>query len=189
MQRQGTLSRQEGQDSRRGTTLTRVTPAADAQIALTLLRVTLGVLFLWVFFENYGKGLYTPRGYAGLINYYISKGHAPAAWKSVMSFMAGHAAIAAPIQAASELSFGVLLLLGALTRPVALGAFVFLTSLWVSELGTAWIWELLIPMAVALSLAVGAAGRRWGVDQAVRPRLEAAAGHGSGLARLLRRLI
>ena len=25
-------------------------------------------MFLWVFFENLGKGLYTPAGYAGLIN-------------------------------------------------------------------------------------------------------------------------
>jgi uncharacterized membrane protein YphA (DoxX/SURF4 family) len=160
--------------------------AADAQIALTLLRVTLGALFLWVFFENWGKGLYTPSGYAGLINNYVRNGHAPAAWKSVMSFMAGNAAVAAPIQAMTEISFGVLLLLGALTRPVALGAFVFLSSLWVSEWGTAWIWELLVPMAVALGLAIGAAGRRWGVDQALRPRLAAAAARGSGIARLVR---
>jgi uncharacterized membrane protein YphA (DoxX/SURF4 family) len=107
----------------------------------------------------------------------------------VMSVMAANAAIAAPIQAATEISFGVLLLLGALTRPVALGAFVFLTSLWVSEWGTAWIWELLIPMAVALSLVIGAAGRRWGVDQALRPRVEAAAGRGNALARIIRLMI
>jgi len=40
----------------------------------------------------------------------------------------------------------------------------FLTTLWVAEWGTAWIWELLMPMIVALSLLVGAAGRKWGVD-------------------------
>ena len=40
------------------------------------------------------------------------------------------------------------LLLGLLTRPVALVAFLFLTSLWVSEWGTAWIWELLVPVIV-----------------------------------------
>ncbi len=101
-----------------------------------------------------------------------------------MRFVADNAAFFAPIQAVSEITFGVLLLLGVLTRPVALGAFVFLTTLWVSELGTAWIWELLIPMAVALSLAVGAAGRKWGVDGLLRPRLHAAAERGSGLARL-----
>ncbi len=185
MQRHVAVSPSGGHDSRRGATVATAAPA-DTQVALTLLRVTLGILFLWVFFENWGKGLYTPSGYAGLINTYVRDGHAPAAWKSVMSFMADNAAIAAPIQAMTELSFGVLLLLGALTRPVALGAFVFLTSLWVSEWGTAWIWELLVPMAVALSLVIGAAGRHWGVDQAVRPRLAAAAERGSRVARLLR---
>lgn len=145
--------------------------AAEGSVALTLLRLTLGVLFLWVFFENYGKGLYTPSGYAGLIQGYVTRGHAPDAWKSVMSFMAANARIVAPIQAVTELGLGIFLLLGFLTRPVALGAFVFLTSLWVSELGTAWIWELLVPMMVALSLAIGGAGRKWGVDGLLRRRL------------------
>ena len=38
--------------------------------------VTIGAMFVWVFFENLGKGLYTPAGYAGLINYYIKASHA-----------------------------------------------------------------------------------------------------------------
>jgi uncharacterized membrane protein YphA (DoxX/SURF4 family) len=58
----------------------------------------------------------------------------------------------------------VLLLIGLLTRPVALGAFCFLSTLWLAEMGTAWIWELLIPMIVALALLIGAAGSKWGVD-------------------------
>jgi len=132
--------------------------------ALAFLRVVLGVMFVWVFFENKGKGLYTPGGYAGLIGYYITAGHAPAFWKSVMNFAAGHAEIIAPIQAVTEISFGVTLIIGLLTRPVALGAFLFLTSLWVSEWGTAWIWELLVPMSVALALAMASAGRDYGVD-------------------------
>ena len=144
---------------------------AEGSIALTLLRVTLAALFIWVFFENRGKGLYTPDGYAGLINFYVNESTAPAAWKSVMSFIASHAAVFAPIQALTEISLGAFLLLGLFTRPVALGAFVFLTTLWVSELGTAWIWELLVPMAVALSLAIGGAGRTWGVDGLLRRRL------------------
>jgi uncharacterized membrane protein YphA (DoxX/SURF4 family) len=123
-----------------------------------------GAMFVWVFFENYGKGLYTPGGYAGLIDIYATKGQAPEAWKAVMRFMAANAAIMAPIQAATELTFGVLLLAGVLTPVVALSAFGFLTSLWVSEWGTAWIWELLVPMGASLAAALGAAGRTWGVD-------------------------
>jgi uncharacterized membrane protein YphA (DoxX/SURF4 family) len=142
----------------------RVIPIVDAQVVLAILRLTLGALFVWVFFENWGKNLYTPGGYANLINDYVRRGHAPEFWKAVMSFMAANAAVAAPIQAVTEIAFGVLLVLGLFTRPVALGAFVFLTSLWISEWGLFWIWELLVPMMVALGLALGAAGRRWGLD-------------------------
>jgi len=135
-----------------------------AQVALTILRLGLGSLFVWVFFENLGKGLYSPSGYSGLINYYIEKGQGPQLLKSVMGFMAGHAAFAGPMQGFTEITFGVLLLIGLLTRPVALGAFFFLSTLWLAEMGTAWIWELLIPMIAALALVVGAAGSKWGVD-------------------------
>jgi len=135
-----------------------------AQCALTLLRVALGCLFISVFFENLGKGLYSPTGYAGLINYYITKGGAPQLLKSIMAVMANHAAVAGPMQGFTEITFGVLLFIGLLTRPVALAAFFFLSTLWIAEMGTAWIWELLIPMFVALALVIGAAGRKWGVD-------------------------
>jgi uncharacterized membrane protein YphA (DoxX/SURF4 family) len=121
-------------------------------------------MFVWVFFENLGKGLYNPSGYANLINYYISHGHSPGAWKAVMASAASHAAMAAPMQALTEISFGVLLVVGLLTRPVAFVAFLYLGSLWMSEWGTAWIWELLVPVMASLALTVGSAGRAWGVD-------------------------
>ena len=141
-----------------------------AQVALTILRLGLGSLFVWVFFENLGKGLYSPSGYSGLINYYIEKGHAPQLLKSVMAFMASHASIAGPMQGVTEITFGILLLIGLLTRPVALAAFLFLSTLWIAEWGTAWIWELLIPMLVALALMIGAAGRKWGIDAVLARR-------------------
>ena len=135
--------------------------AADG---LAIVRLTIGAMFVWVFFENLGKGLYTPAGYAGLINYYITHGHSPAAWKAVMGLAASHAAMAAPMQAVTEISLGVLLVIGLLTRPAALVAFLYLASLWVSEWGTAWIWELLVPVLASLGLALGRAGRAWGID-------------------------
>jgi len=111
-------------------------------------RVTIGALFVSVFSENLGKGAYNPVGYADLIN----------------PITAFHAAWAAPVQAMTEISLGILLILGLLTRPAAFVAFLFLTSLWVSEWGTAWIWELLVPVLASLGLAVGRAGRAWGID-------------------------
>jgi uncharacterized membrane protein YphA (DoxX/SURF4 family) len=137
---------------------------AQARMGLAIARLTIGAMFVWVFFENLGKRLYTPGGYAGLINYYIKAGHAPAAWKSVMALAAQHASMAAPMQALTESTLGLLLVLGLFTRPAALVAFLFLGSLWVSEWGTAWIWELLVPVLISLGLAVGRAGRGWGVD-------------------------
>src|SRR5579864_2032128 len=136
-------------------------PAANG---LGLVRVTIGAMLVWVFFENLGKGLYTSAGYAGLINSYIKASHSPAAWKAVMGFMASHAAMAAPMQALTEISLGILLVVGLLTRPVAFVTFLYLGSLWVSEWGTAWIWELLVPVVASLGLAVGRAGRAWGID-------------------------
>jgi uncharacterized membrane protein YphA (DoxX/SURF4 family) len=143
--------------------MTNATPSQAAN-GLAIVRVTIGAMLVWVFFENLGKGLYSPSGYANLINYYIAHDHAPAAWKAVMGQAASHAAMAAPMQALTEISLGVLLVIGLLTRPAAFVAFLYLGSLWVSEWGTSWIWELLVPVLASLALAVGRAGRTWGVD-------------------------
>src|SRR5579862_7919319 len=144
-----------------GTTAAHQPQAANG---LAIVRVTIGAMLVSVFFENLGKGLYRPAGYAGLINYYITHDHAPAIWKAVMAQAASHAAMAAPMQALTEISLGILLIIGLLTRPVAFVAFLYLGSLWMSEWGTAWIWELLVPVLACLGLAVGSAGRGWGVD-------------------------
>jgi uncharacterized membrane protein YphA (DoxX/SURF4 family) len=136
----------------------------SAANGLALVRVTIGAMFVWVFFENLGKGLYTPGGYAGLIQYYIQHSHSPAIWKAVMAQAASHSGLAAPLQAVTEISLGVLLVIGLFTRPAAFVGFLYLGSLWVSEWGTSWIWELLVPVLASLGLAIGSAGRAWGLD-------------------------
>jgi uncharacterized membrane protein YphA (DoxX/SURF4 family) len=142
----------------------RVAHQPQAANGLAIVRVTIGAMFVWVFFENLGKGLYTPAGYANLINYYIQHDHAPAFWKAVMGLAASHAAMAAPLQAVCEIALGILLVIGLLTRPAAFVAFLYLGSLWISEWGTSWIWELLVPVLASFGLAIGSAGRKWGVD-------------------------
>jgi uncharacterized membrane protein YphA (DoxX/SURF4 family) len=144
--------------------MTTMAEQPHARFGLALLRLTIGAQFVWVFFENLGKGLYKPANYAGLIKFYIEKDTAPAIWKSVMAVMASHASMAAPLQGMTEITVGILLLLGLFTRPAAFVAFGFLASLWVSELGTSWIWELLVPVLASLALAIGGAGRTWGID-------------------------
>jgi uncharacterized membrane protein YphA (DoxX/SURF4 family) len=143
---------------------TQEAPQPHTRIALVILRLTIGAMFVSVFFENLGKGLYKPASYAALIRDYIENGNAPTIWKSVMELAASHASVAAPLQGLTEISLGVLLVIGLFTRPAALVAFAFLASLWVSEWGTAWIWELLVPVLASLALAIGGAGRTWGID-------------------------
>src|SRR5581483_9975152 len=99
--------------------------APQAGTGLAIVRVTIGAMLVWVFFENLGKGLYTPAGYASLINYYIKQSHSPAVWKAVMGLAASHAAMAAPLQAVTEISLGILLVIGLFTRPVALVTFAY----------------------------------------------------------------
>lgn len=144
--------------------VTTVSTRPQTACGLAIVRVTIGAMLVSVFFENLGKGLYRPAGYAGLIHFYIEKGHSPAAWKAIMGLVASHAAMAAPGQALTEISLGVLLVIGLLTRPVAFIAFLYLASLWMSEWGTAWIWELLVPVMASLGVAIGSAGRKWGID-------------------------
>jgi uncharacterized membrane protein YphA (DoxX/SURF4 family) len=148
------------------TSVSPVRPTGHPQAAngLALVRITIGAMFLWVFFENLGKGLYTAGGYSSLINYYLKASHSPAAWKAIMALAGNHAAMAAPMQGLTEITLGILLVLGLLTRPAAFVAFLFLGSLWISEWGTAWIWELLVPVLASLGLALGRAGRAWGID-------------------------
>ena len=150
--------------------VTTVAQQPQAANGLAIVRLTIGAMFVWVFFENLRKGLYTAAGYAGLIGYYIKNNHSPAVWKAVMGLAANHAAMAAPMQALTEISLGILLVIGLLTRPAAFVAFLFLGSLWVSEWGTAWIWELLVPVLASLGLAIGRAGRRWGIDAILAAR-------------------
>src|SRR5436305_14808307 len=150
--------------------LTTVAHQPQAASGLAIVRLTIGTVFLWVFFENLRKGLYTPAGYAGLINYFIKASHSPAAWKAVMGLAAKHAAVAAPMQGLTEISLGILLVIGLLTRPAAFVAFLFLGSLWISEYGTSWIWELLVSVLACLGLAIGRAGRTWGVDARLSQR-------------------
>ena len=82
---------------------------SDAGKGLAIVRLTVGAMFVWVFFENLGKGLYTQAGYVSLINYYIKASHAPGVWKAVMGLAASHATISAPMQGMTEISLGILL--------------------------------------------------------------------------------
>jgi uncharacterized membrane protein YphA (DoxX/SURF4 family) len=146
-----------------------VTPArrsAGTNLVLVLFRVLLGLLFLSVWSSNVRKGLYGPDEYAALIRTYVEEGDAPAPSKDVMAFVADEAAVFARLQLAGELVLGTLLVLGLATRPAGVAAGLFLSALWLSELGVPneWFWSLVFPATAAFAVALLSAGRTLGLD-------------------------
>jgi uncharacterized membrane protein YphA (DoxX/SURF4 family) len=135
-------------------------------LVLVVFRLALGVLFLSVWGSNLDKGLYGSDPYANLINFYADEGDAPRLWKEFMRFVADNAAVASKLQLVTELVLGVLLTLGLATRPAGMVAGLFLTALWISEIGVPneWIWSLVFPALAAFAVALLSAGRWCGLD-------------------------
>ena len=146
------------------------TGATREQRALAVIRVVLGLMLLSTFFENLHKGAYSPAGYKGVVDFYITKGTAPGIWKAIEGLASSNARVAGPIQALTESGLGLLLIAGAATRLAGYAAGLFLLSLWVSELGTSWPWELAMYVVVAFCVGYGRAGRTWGVDALILRR-------------------
>ena len=59
---------------------------------MTLIRWTLGALFIDQFFVNIHDGNYTSAGYSRLIHPYLGSASSPSVWQSVERFGAGPAA-------------------------------------------------------------------------------------------------
>lgn len=146
----------------------------DVAFALVLLafRLALGVLFLSVWGSNLDKGLYDPGPYANLIGVYADEGDAPGFWKDFMGFVADNAGVASKLQLVTELALGVLLTLGLATRPAGTVAGLFLTALWISEIGVPneWVWSLVFPALAAFAVALLSAGRVYGLDAVLLER-------------------
>ena len=143
------------------------------EIVLAGFRVMLGLLFLTVWGSNLNKGLYGAEEYAALIDGYADEGDAPGFWKALMRFVADGATVFSKLQLVAELVFGVCLVLGLFTRIVGLAASVFLTVLWISEIGVPneWIWSLVFPAMAAFAVGVLPAARAYSMDERLtRPR-------------------
>jgi hypothetical protein len=135
-------------------------------LVLLVFRLALGILFLSVWGSNLDKGLYGPDSYANLITGYVDEGDAPGFWKEFMRFVADSAGVASRLQLVTELVLGALLTLGLATRLAGIVAGLFLTMLWVSEIGVPneWIWSLVFPALAAFAVALLSAGRVFGLD-------------------------
>ena len=150
--------------------------SGSVQLVLVVLRIMLGILFLSVWGANLHKGLYSPDAYAALIHFYAEQGDAPGIWKDIMRLVADQAAVFSKLQLLTELLFGVALVLGVATRLVGFSAGIFLSTLWLSEVGvpSEWIWSLVFPALVAFAVSLLSAGRVLGADALLldRPPLD-----------------
>jgi len=134
---------------------------------LSALRILLGIILLVTWKENLDKGLYTPEGFRGFVEF-LADGHPVEFYRSfLLGVMAPGAAVFAPFQMIAELGMGLALLTGTLTRLAGLGATLFFLNLFLSYLNPnpgEWIWTYVMLIALALVVTLGRAGLSWGVD-------------------------
>jgi uncharacterized membrane protein YphA (DoxX/SURF4 family) len=138
--------------------------------AVSLLRITLGVIILATWFNNLRDGLYTAEGLTGFFNWLFDaqngNGSSLTVYKSFLDTavvpIAGAFAI---FQLVGELLLGLALLLGAFTRLFSLIGMFFFANLFLSYFGGhEWIWTYVILFMATLAVYLGYAGRKWGID-------------------------
>ena len=138
--------------------------------AVALLRITLGTIILVTWYNNLRGGLYTADGLKGFFNWLFDTGGGNGSSLLIFKSYLDTAVvpIAAPFaifQMIAELAMGVALLLGLFTRLFGLAAMFFFTNLFLSYFGGhEWIWTYVLLFMSALTITLGAAGRKWGVD-------------------------
>ncbi|MCB0005968.1 MAG: DoxX family membrane protein [Anaerolineales bacterium] len=149
-------------------------PATDEarrqQLALVLLRVTLGLILLATWRENLHNGLYTAEGLRG---FFVNGVFAPAgidggpAWyrSLIEATVLAQPGLFASFQMVAELLLGLALLLGAFTRPAAVAAGFFFANLLLAYWGgREWIWTYVLLVVSALAVALSTTGRLLGLD-------------------------
>lgn len=136
---------------------------------LALLRVVLGVILIVTWYDNLTKGLYTPSGFMGFIDW-LSMGDAhplPIYQKFLVNVVSPNAGLFGGGQRVVELLMGIALLVGAFTPLAGGAATLFFFNLFLAFLNPAteeWIWTYVLLVAASLVVALGRAGRSYGVD-------------------------
>ncbi len=135
---------------------------------LVLPRIALGVIFLYTWYENLTKGLYTAEGFRGFM-FYLAEGHPIGPYAAFLTqIIAPISGISGPFQLIAEFLMGLALIIGAFTPLAGIGALVFSMNLFVTYLNPnlgEWIWTYVMLMVLAAITAFGYAGRSFGVDK------------------------
>ncbi len=136
--------------------------------AVALLRITLGVILVVAWWDNFSKGIYTADGMRGLFNYIFDAngggtyfGYRAIIEATILQFPG----IFAAFQMVAELAMGLGLLVGGITRLASLGAALFFFNLFLAYLGgNEWIWTYVILTMSAVTVFLGYGGRALGFD-------------------------
>ncbi len=134
---------------------------------VAILRVTLGVIILVAWWDNFQKGVYSAQGITGLLNGIFSAGGGSVLGyrgiinSTVLQFSGPFAAF----QMVAELLMGLGLLLGLFTPLLGLGATFFFLNLFLAYFGgSEQIWPYVLLTVSALVVALTRSGRAYGID-------------------------
>jgi len=137
--------------------------------AMALLRITLGIIILFTWWDNFNKEIYTADGIRGLFNYIFNDtgggtlfGYRAIVESTILQFPGAFAAF----QMIAEFLMGLGLLVGGLTRLAGLGATFFFLNLFLAYFGgSEWIWTYVLLTVSALVVTLTYAGRELGFDR------------------------
>ncbi len=140
---------------------------------VAILRILLGLMFIFTWVDNLEKDLYTPEGLEGFLNYSLdtSTNPVPIYEDFIRDIIIPITGVFAPFQLVTELLMGIALLMGFMTRPAALASFFFLLNTYLISVGVAgeWAWSYYLPMGMSFVVLMTGAGRALGVDAYLAP--------------------
>ena len=138
--------------------------------AVSLLRITLGIVILATWYGNVKDGLYTADGLTGFFNWLFDPNGNASSLGFYKAFLdtavVPVAGLFGTFQLVAELLLGLALTAGLFSRLFGTIAMFFFVNLFLSYFGGhEWIWVYVLLFMAALTVALSAAGRQWGVDQ------------------------
>ena len=143
------------------------TETSPSATGLALLRITLGVIIVWTWFQNLSGDLYTADGFEAYVAWLFSP-----AGNGLDATLIPLSGVYVIVQLVVELLIGIGLVLGGFTRLCAVTATVFFFNLFLAHFGGhEWIWTYVLLSMSAVAVYLGNSGLKWGLDRQLRSQL------------------
>lgn len=152
-----------------------MTEIAVLRASVNAMRALVGAVFAYTVFDNFSHHNYSASGYRHLIAGYLRHNNSQF-FHPFMQFASYHSTVFAPLQAVTETSIAIALLVGLVVPLAALLAGALLTGLFLAETGLYWTWELppLIFISAVTVMAAIPTARERGLRTALLGRPNAA---------------